>query len=240
MKEMIIEREKKKLAEKNAAGVANIKTQAKEDTEDDNTSEDVAIVLESDGMPTREEMLKIMVYLGVGVYLNFMSDQDQDNDDKKFKLGFASLGDTQHPIETFYNKKEVKFDRTSKPEVWVPRLHMVTLCECKLYLDSCATYHSTFVNWCLENLHDVSVHLTGHSNGGTTTFNKKGYYGLFKMWLNKNGIANLLSIPQLEQDGLVIGYNTKRNWTVTTPQGKEIVFRKDIGLCEGMPYIDMR
>ena len=49
-----------------------------------------------------------------------------------------------------------------------------------------------------------------------------------------------MSIPQLEQDGFVIDYNTKRNWAVTTPQGKEIVFRKYTGLCEGMPYIDMR
>ena len=60
------------------------------------------------------------------------------------------------------------------------------------------------------------------------------------MFLNKNGIAKLLSIPHLEQDGFVIDYNKKRDWTVITPQGKEIVFRKDTGLCEGMPYIDMR
>ena len=60
------------------------------------------------------------------------------------------------------------------------------------------------------------------------------------MWLNKNGIANLLCIPQLEQDGFVIYYNTKHNWTVTTPQGKEIMFRKDTSLCEFMSYIDMR
>ena len=119
-------------------------------------------------------------------------------------------------------------------------LSNVTSCEWKLYLDSCATYHSTFVDWCLENVHDVSMHLTGHCNAGTTTCKQKGYYGVFKMWLNKNGIANLLSIPQLEQDGFVIDYNTKRNWTVTTPQGKDIVFKKDTGLCEGMSYINMR
>ena len=82
MKEMIIKRGKKNLAEKNAAGVANINTQEKEDPKDDNTSEDVAIVLESDGMPTREEMLKNMGYVGLGVCLNVMPDQDQDNDDK--------------------------------------------------------------------------------------------------------------------------------------------------------------
>ena len=53
MKEMIIDREKNKLAEKNAAGVANLNNQAKEDLEDDDASEGVAIVLDSDGMPTR-------------------------------------------------------------------------------------------------------------------------------------------------------------------------------------------
>ena len=89
-------------------------------------------------------------------------------------------------------------------------------------------------------MHDASVHLTGHCNAGTTTCKQKGYYGVFKMWLNKNGIANLLSIPQLEQYGFVIDYNMKRNCIVTTPQGKEIVFRKDTGMCEGMPYIDIR
>ena len=80
MKEMIIERGKKKLAEKNAAGVANLNTQAKEDLEDDDASEGAAIVLESDGIPTREEMLKTMGYVGVGVCLNVMSDQYHDSD----------------------------------------------------------------------------------------------------------------------------------------------------------------
>ena len=145
-----------------------------------------------------------MGYVGLGVCLNVMPDQDQDNDDNNIKFGFSSPGATQHPIETLYNKKEVEFDRTSKPGVRVPRIRNVTLCEWKLYLDSCATYHSTFVDWFLENLHDVSVHITGHCNAGTTTCKQKGYYGVFKMWLNKNGIENLLSITQLEQDGFVI------------------------------------
>ena len=95
-----------------------------------------------------------------------------------------------------YNKKEVTFDRTSKPGVRVPWLRNVALCEWKLYLDSCATYHSKVFDWCLDNEHDVSVYLTGHCNAGTTTCKKKGYYGVFKMWLNKNGIANLMSILQ--------------------------------------------
>ena len=51
---------------------------------------------------------------------------------------------------------------------------------------------------------------------------------------------NLLSIPQLEEDGYVIDYNTKRDWIVTTPQGDEIRFKRDTGLCNRMLYIDLR
>ncbi len=35
-------------------------------------------------------------------------------------------------------------------------------------------------------------------------------------------------------------YNTKREWVVTTPAGDKIVFKRDTGVCAGMPYIDMR
>ena len=60
------------------------------------------------------------------------------------------------------------------------------------------------------------------------------------MWLNRNDITNLLSIPQLEEDGYMIDYNTTRNWIVTTPGGMEIIFLWDIGLSNHMPYIDFR
>ena len=59
------------------------------------------------------------------------------------------------------------------------------------------------------------------------------------MWLNRNGITNLLLIPQLVQDGYIIDYNTARNWVVMTPEGKEVVFQQDTGLCHCMPYIDL-
>ena len=51
---------------------------------------------------------------------------------------------------------------------------------------------------------------------------------------------NLLSITQLEKDGYNIDYNTKRDWVVTTPEGKCLLFKKDTGMCEGMPYLDVR
>ena len=100
----------------------------------------------------------------------------------------------------------------------------------KLFLDSCATYHSGYVDWLTKNVHEVERYLKGHCNAGVTICREQGYYGVFKMWLNRNGIANLLSIPQLEEDGYVIDYNTRRDGVVTTPQGKSIVFKRDTGL----------
>ena len=86
----------------------------------------------------------------------------------------------------------------------------------------------------------VNSVLEGNCNAGVTTSNEKGFLGKWDMWLNRNGIANLLSIPHLEDCGYVVDYNTARDWVVTTPQGQEIVFSRDTGLCHRMPYIDMR
>jgi len=57
------------------------------------------------------------------------------------------------------------------------------------------------------------------------------------MWLNCGGIANLLSIPQLKEDGFKVRYDT--NGIVTSPSGEDIVFKRDTGLCNRMPYNDM-
>ena len=52
----------------------------------------------------------------------------------------------------------------------------------------------------------------------------KSLFGLWDLWLNEQGIANLFSIPQLEKDGCVIEYNTNRDWVVTTPEVKTLLF----------------
>ena len=54
------------------------------------------------------------------------------------------------------------------------------------------------------------------------------------------GIANLLSLPQLERDGFTIKYQTNSDWIITSPQGKEIVLKKDTGRCDRFPYLDVR
>ena len=83
--------------------------------------------------------------------------------------------------------------------------------ENKLFLDSYATYHLTFVDWCFKNIYVVERYLKGHCNASVMLCKEQGYYGAFKMWLNIKGIVNILSIPQLERDGYTVDYNIKRN-----------------------------
>ena len=53
-------------------------------------------------------------------------------------------------------------------------------------------------------------------------------------------MANLLSVPMLEEDGYTISTHTKGDWIVTSPKGTKIIFKRDTGVCRGMPYIDLR
>ena len=57
--------------------------------------------------------------------------------------------------------------------------------------------------------------------------------------MNKHSIANLLSIPQLKEDGLTINKSSWK-WAIITPKGKKIVLKLGVCLCKGMPYIDPR
>ena len=61
----------------------------------------------------------------------------------------------------------------------------------KLYLDSCATYHSVFVRDMLSDAKTVGTVLQGNCNAGVSTSTEKGAYGLWSFWLNKKGITIL-------------------------------------------------
>ena len=52
--------------------------------------------------------------------------------------------------------------------------------------------------------------------------------------------SDLLSIPQLEDDGVCVTYDTDTKWAVYTPQYHKINFQRDTGMCNRMPYIDVR
>ena len=89
----------------------------------------------------------------------------------------------------------------------------------KVYLDSCASYHTFFIKAFLKNIEESGT-MNGNCNAGTTKITKRGYFGKLRVWLNKNGIANLISIAMLEADGYVVRTDTKGEWQVLTPEGK--------------------
>ena len=56
----------------------------------------------------------------------------------------------------------------------------------------------------LGNVHQFGTVLQGNCNAGVSTSYEKGFFGLWDFWLNEKGIANLLSITQLEKYEYVI------------------------------------
>jgi hypothetical protein len=60
---------------------------------------------------------------------------------------------------------------------------------------------------------------------------KRGYCSGFDFWFSPGGIANLLSIPQLEEEGHCIKYQTGGKMEVWTMNGCIITFQKSIQEC---------
>ena len=69
---------------------------------------------------------------------------------------------------------------------------------------------------------------------------EKGTYGNFEMWINRNGIDNILLITQLEKYGYRITYNTIKYWIVHNPEVLQVKFKRNTIICNRITYIDMR
>ena len=92
----------------------------------------------------------------------------------------------------------------------------------------------------MTDVHQVDIALQGKCNGGEFHSNEKGcVLDMFCMWLVCSSIVNLLSFPTLERDGYVCSYKTNSPCIVECPDGTILKFKRDQGLCEGFPYIDM-
>ncbi len=77
-----------------------------------------------------------------------------------------------------------------------------TLKQSYLYLDSMSSFNQMFVDRHLDDVKEVGVTLRGKCNAGAIFSKEKGMLlDMFSMWLVRNDIANLLSIPCLEQEG---------------------------------------
>ena len=100
----------------------------------------------------------------------------------------------------------------------------------KVYLDSCASYHTFFVKEFLKNIQEGKGTMNGNCNAGETRITKRGYFEKMTVWLNENGIANLISIPKLEADGYTVWTDTKREWIVSTPTWK-LSLSREIRRC---------
>ena len=74
----------------------------------------------------------------------------------------------------------------------------------KVYLDSCATYHTFFIKEYLRGIYTSKTVMNGSCNAGTVATRKKGWFGEFEVWYNKHRMKNLLAVPMLEADGYTI------------------------------------
>jgi hypothetical protein len=108
----------------------------------------------------------------------------------------------------------------------------------KIFLDSCATNHTMFAVEHLTGCHETKTFLRQNCNAGSKLVNRMGTWPGLKFWINEDGIANLLSIPQLEKSGCKIQY-TGGKWMVLTPNNRVVIFEQDVGVCGGMPFIDV-
>ena len=115
----------------------------------------------------------------------------------------------------------------------------ITLDRHKAYLDTCASHHSFFAEEYVRNIHESKCTMNTSCNAGEISTNTQGYYEEFLVWLQEQGIANLILLPELETMGYKVNYNTDREWVVKFPKGKITVFKHDTGLCKGMPYIQL-
>jgi hypothetical protein len=110
-----------------------------------------------------------------------------------------------------------------------------------LFLDSMSSFYQVSTKEHLNNPKLDGVTLHACCNSGTNFATKKGWcQNLFHLWLVRNGIANFLSLPQLEEDSFTVSYQIGGEWIVTTPHGEEIIFHlKTKSICRGFPYLDM-
>ena len=131
--------------------------------------------------------------------------------------------------EPAYDSDRVQlFNQGDTEDTEVDPVARKTLNKHHVYLDSCSTYHQFITDEYLTDIHNPSKTLKGQRNKGTSIINKKGKFGNLGVWLNKQGLANILSIPLLEKTGYRIAYDTLGDWEVHSPTGDVTMFQRDI------------
>ena len=144
------------VAARREAAVKNGTQHTAVEANDDDAS-DGTIDIGPDGLPTHEFLLNEGGYVGMnlgGIGGEDSNDTDAANADATSVTSVKSYADALmgHQYElNLFNEGSDK-----------PKKERLRLSKNKLFLDSCATYHLTFVDWCLKNIHVVERYLKGH------------------------------------------------------------------------------
>ena len=87
--------------------------------------------------------------------------------------------------------------------------------------------------------YETQIGLHTISNGGQNTASESGMLlGGLQAWLVRSGVANLLSIPELERLGFRILYDSLGEWVVISPKGgARLVFKRETGRCDRFPFV---
>jgi Zinc knuckle len=90
----------------------------------------------------------------------------------------------------------------------------------------------------LQNIHEVKHHLDIHCNAGITSTNLKGDLpGYGTVWYHPKGIANILSLSRVKENGYRVTYdsNNDTGFTITKPDGSTRMFKES---NKGLFYLD--
>ena len=80
------------------------------------------------------------------------------------------------------------------------------------YLDSCTTNHSMFALEHSNLHHTTGMCLWQNCNAGSRLTKRKWFWMMLQFWENPGGIANLVSLIELERDGWTVNYTTGNIW----------------------------
>jgi hypothetical protein len=107
-----------------------------------------------------------------------------------------------------------------------------------LYADTCSTNDFMVNPTYLTGVHAVDEPLRIHTNACSCVTSQQGFLGSQLFWLDRNGIANVISLRSLEMRHRVTYDSTKNGgaFVVHTPEG-EVLFKR----CPdtGFPYVDL-
>ena len=113
-----------------------------------------------------------------------------------------------------------------------------------MYLDTYSIFPQKINPDTVNNIHTVSRRLKSHSNGGVNRTNQKANYvefiGGIETWFQAKGLANIISLHQLEKKYPITSTHELKTFVVHTKglnvEDNMVLFKRS---PEGFPYVDL-